>query len=244
MSASRAYAPLPIRIALALGLLPLLAALLHAVGSIPPRPPDLSAALMARMPESGVEHPLTAVLLNFRGYDTLLEMTVLWLAALGALSLASGPSARRRRPHAALVGLIRILAPALVMSAGYILWAGGFRPGGAFQAGSVLGAGLVLASLSGIVAVQPGVALSAGLALGTTVFAGVAAWSWALTGELLHFPAATDKWAILAIESASALSIALILLALFDRLTASADPAESSRGGEMPKAIDGEASGR
>jgi multisubunit Na+/H+ antiporter MnhB subunit len=39
------------------------------------------------MPESGVDHPVTAVLLNFRSYDTLLEIAVLLLAVVVALAL-------------------------------------------------------------------------------------------------------------------------------------------------------------
>ncbi len=40
------------------------------------------------MAASGVEHPVTAVLLNFRGYDTLLEIAVLLLALLVMLAVS------------------------------------------------------------------------------------------------------------------------------------------------------------
>lgn len=221
MSATRAYIARWQRALLALGLLPLLVTLLRAVWTMPAEPPNLAAAVIARMDESGVTHPLTAVLLNFRGYDTLLEIVVLWLAGLAAIALAPGPSAPQRPAHPILIGLLRILAPALAMTAGYILWAGGFRPGGAFQAGSILGAGLVLASLAGLVRLPlERAGFRFGLALGSTTFLAVAVWAWARTGELLHFPGATDKLAILLIESAATLSIGLILLVLFDRLTA------------------------
>lgn len=223
MPATRAYIGRVQRVLLVLGLLPLLATLLLAVRSVPARPPNLANLVAARMHESGVTHPLTAVLLNFRGYDTMLEIAVLWLAGLGALALAPGPSAPRHRPHPVLAGLLRVLAPALVMTAGYILWAGGFRPGGAFQSGSVLGAGLVLASLGGMISLRPTFSLRLGLALGLAVFVGIAVGSWRATGELLHYPGATDKFSILAIESVAALSIAFILLTLFDRLTAAAE---------------------
>ncbi len=221
MPAPRAFTPRWQRALLALGLLPLLLALLRAVSTMPARPPDLAAQVAARMPDSGVTHPLTAVLLNFRGYDTLLEIAVLWLAGLAALTLAPGASAPPAKPHPVLAGLLRVLAPVIIMSAGYILWAGGFRPGGAFQAGSILGAGLVLASLAGLVRLTPSLGLRLGLGLGLAVFIAVAAWSWTRTGELLHFPGASDKISILLIESAATLSIGFILLVLFDRLTAS-----------------------
>jgi multisubunit Na+/H+ antiporter MnhB subunit len=220
MRATRSYIGRVQRVLLAVGLLPLLATLLRAVLSVPARPPDLTTLVAARLKESGVAHPLTAVLLNFRGYDTLLELAVLWLAGLGALALAPGASASQGRPHPALAGLLRVLAPALVMTAGYILWAGSFRPGGAFQSGATLGAGLVLASLSGYMRISPTLGLRIGLAAGVLVFVAAAGWAWARTGELLHYPGDSDKWAILAIESTAALSIACILLTLFNRLTA------------------------
>lgn len=234
MAETRAYIGRTQRVMLAIGLLPLLAALLSAIGSVPARPPNLAAQVAARMGDSGVTHPLTAVLLNFRGYDTMLEIAVLWLAGLGALALAPGPSAQRGRPHPVLAGLLRVLAPALVMTAGYILWAGGFRPGGAFQAGAVLGAGLVLASLGGVVHLDPARGLQCLLGLGVAVFTGVAVWSWAQTGELLHYPGTTDKWAILAIESMAALSIAFILLTLFDRLTSPSTSLSTSLSSSSP----------
>ncbi len=48
------------------------------------------------MDRSGVTHPVTAVLLNFRGYDTLLEVAVLLIALVGTWSLRLGPAARGR----------------------------------------------------------------------------------------------------------------------------------------------------
>lgn len=151
MPVTRAYIARWQRALLALGLLPLLLTLLRAVWTMPAEPPNLAAAVAARLADSGVKHPLTAVLLNYRGYDTLLEIAVLWLAGLAALALAPERAAAPRPAHPVLVGLLRILAPALAMTAGYLLWAGGFRPGGAFQAGSILGAGLVLADRKSVV---------------------------------------------------------------------------------------------
>jgi hypothetical protein len=40
------------------------------------------------LPRSGVENPVTAVLLNFRAWDTLLESVVLLAALIGVWSLA------------------------------------------------------------------------------------------------------------------------------------------------------------
>ena len=46
----------------------------------------LAPLVEAYLAESGVRHPVTAVLLNYRGYDTLLEIAVLQAAVLGVLA--------------------------------------------------------------------------------------------------------------------------------------------------------------
>ncbi|MGD9289220.1 MAG: hypothetical protein PVG74_16510, partial [Desulfobacterales bacterium] len=58
------------------------------VWTLPPFSDQMIALVSSNMPISGVENPVTAVLLNFRGYDTLLEIGVLLLAAVGVLSVA------------------------------------------------------------------------------------------------------------------------------------------------------------
>ncbi len=55
--------------------------------SLPADGPGLAPVVAGRLAESGVENPVTAVLLNFRGYDTLLEAGVLLLALIGVWSL-------------------------------------------------------------------------------------------------------------------------------------------------------------
>jgi len=69
-------------------LLPLLACLTMGLGygvlSLPDQAEGLQKIVAGKMEVSGVSNPVTAVLLNFRGYDTLLEMVVLFLALLGS----------------------------------------------------------------------------------------------------------------------------------------------------------------
>ena len=98
---------------------------------------------------SGVSHPVTAVLANFRGYDTLLEMAVLLLVLVGVWSLSTAPSEREISTGAVLDFFVRLLLPVMILIAGYLLWVGAHAPGGVFQAGSVLGAAGVLLLLSG-----------------------------------------------------------------------------------------------
>ena len=104
--------------------------------------------ISAQLPNSGVTNPVTAVLLNFRAYDTLLELAVLLAAALGILAM--GPARPPYRTAGPLLkGLIRWLVPLLILTAGYLLWAGAHAPGGAFQAGALLAAAAVMLRLGG-----------------------------------------------------------------------------------------------
>ena len=116
-------------------------ALLHALGSAPRD--SLPQAIDANLADSGVSNPVTAVLLNFRAYDTLLELAVLLTAVLGILAL--GKARPGYQPVGPVFdGLARWLVPVLILMAAYLLWAGAHAPGGAFQAGATLAAAGVL----------------------------------------------------------------------------------------------------
>ena len=109
------------------------------VWTLPPYSDRMVNQVLSNMAVSGVENPVTAVLLNFRGYDTLLEIGVLLLAAVGVLTVS--PSLARRSdstPSPILFLLLRRLLPFIILVSGYILWIGKYAPGGAFQAGAYL----------------------------------------------------------------------------------------------------------
>lgn len=188
----------------------------------PPALPTGSEAL-ARLEHTGVGNPVTAVLLNYRGYDTLLEMAVLLLALLGVWTVADRE--RQWYAHAGdepgaipmLGALLSVLVPLIVLVAGYLLWAGSQRPGGAFQAGALLAAGGVLLCLSGRLMPLTATPLAqrALLLLGLVVFCltglGVMAAGW----PALTLPPALATGLIYLIESALMVSIALTLVLLF-----------------------------
>lgn len=198
--------------------LTLLAALGWAVFSLPAQPTGLTAESLAKLPESGVTNPVTAVLLNYRGYDTLLEVGVLLLAIVGVWSLRRGEwPASDLRDRPLLMSLLRVLLPVLVLAAGYLLWIGAFAPGGAFQGGALLGGALVLVILGGLArcCMQRERLLRWGLGLGVLVFASVGALAKLMTGGLLQYPAGEGGTWILVIESAALVSIGLTLGLLY-----------------------------
>jgi multisubunit Na+/H+ antiporter MnhB subunit len=191
------------------------------VWQLPDEPRGLTALVGANMEASGVEHPVTGVLLNFRSYDTWLELGVLFLAMIGVLCLQRLNDLSSMKlaspPGAVLEWLVRWLIPLLVLASGYLLWLGKFASGGAFQAGVVLGAAGVLLWLSGH---RSASALEGGwwrvvLLLGFGVFYLAAAVSWLAGKQMLEYPPLWAGTLILVIETAAAISIGLVLASLF-----------------------------
>ena len=179
---------------------------------------DVPALIAGSLDVSGVSHPVTAVLLNFRGYDTLLELVVLLIALAGVRCLAPLPPPRGSAPVGGVLReLASLLLPVLVLVAVYLLWAGSTRPGGAFQGGALLAGAGILALLSGrdrfLWRLEQRLWPLAGL--GVAVFLAVAASMLAAGGVLLGLPPAQAGMLILVIEGFALLSIAVTLVALF-----------------------------
>lgn len=178
----------------------------------------LDVAVAQSMGSSGVSHPVTAVLLNFRGYDTLLEMLILLLTLIGVRSLGllpPPPPVQETSP--VLNELLRFLSPLLLLIAVYLLWRGSSGPGGAFQAGAVLGAAgvlwLLVDSPGKPLPVQP--LLRPLLVLGVGFFALVGLYGAVTQGIFLAYPPAAAHALIVAIEGLATVSIAVTLVALF-----------------------------
>jgi multisubunit Na+/H+ antiporter MnhB subunit len=205
------------RFSVGLLLLILFTALAWVVLGLPPESSGLRSSVMAQMSLSGVEHPVTAVLLNFRGYDTLLELAVLLSAGLGIWSLASSVPPTAEAPGMMLDNLPRRLVPLMVLMAGYLLWRGATGPGGAFQAGAVLGAAGVLLLLAGwrLPTRWQGWPLRLLLVSGVAMFAGVGLAVVPSSGLLLAYPLSAVSALILLIEAVATLAIGATLVALF-----------------------------
>lgn len=181
---------------------------------------SLPARVDAAIAASGVAHPVTAVLLAFRGYDTLLEVGVLLLTVVVAAALREAQPDGPDRIGAAnplLHAVTGVLLPLMLLVAGYLLWAGGTRPGGAFQAGAVLAACGVLLRLSGtrLSWLERPWLLRAGLAAGLLAFVAVGTASMLTGAAFLAYPDALAGALILFIETALTVSIGLALLSLF-----------------------------
>jgi multicomponent K+:H+ antiporter subunit A len=112
------------------------------------------------MPVGGGTNVVNVILVDFRGYDTFGEITVLGIAAIGVLALMEGM--RTRRPVADTEGrswtfaqqplLLRVAAavvlPVALVFTIYIFMRGHNLPGGGFIAGLITAVALVLQFMS------------------------------------------------------------------------------------------------
>jgi Multisubunit Na+/H+ antiporter, MnhB subunit len=102
--------------------------------------------------EAGAENIVTDVILNYRGFDTNGEVTVIFTALAAVLAILLLPSEERveERPAPAMPVsmvvrfVVRLLAPFIALFAVYVIMNGHVTPGGGFQGGTILGA-LVIA---------------------------------------------------------------------------------------------------
>lgn len=195
--------------------LALMGVLAPGVAALPSSGGGLSDSVAARLADTGVSQPVTAVLMSFRGYDTLLETMVLLVAAAGAWTLhAAEPLASGEPPG--LLLLSSLLAPLVVLLAGYLVWRGSHAPGGAFQAGAVLAGGAVVLAYSrraSLLGVPSGVVRTL-VVLGPASFLALAAVPAAFGGQLLEYPRAWSAVLVTAEEVVLAVSIG-VTLALF-----------------------------
>lgn len=215
--------------------------LFWAILELPELRVHLAEQVTAKLAISGVTHPVTAVLLNFRGYDTMLEVAVLFVALVAMLAqtetrneLHITAEHRSSIPShlQVLQWLARVVVPLMILFAGYLLWAGAHRAGGAFQAAAVLAAAGVLLKLADMLPVRTklGPASRWGLLGGLLLFFIVAAAVMpAAQGNLLQYPYGWAGALILLIEAGLTLSLGLILARMFLLL---ADDSHSSDGEE------------
>lgn len=179
---------------------------------------SLSITSVAALPLSGVDNPVTAVLLNFRAYDTLLEVAVLLAAVFAVLPITQFATGMEKTPPLGpvLATFIKLLVPLATIVATYVLWVGTKAPGGAFQAAAILAAVAILLILAG--AAAPTCELRRWrllLVIGPIVFLFAAIEGVFGHRNVLEYQAEWAAVTITTIEVALTFSIALILTMLF-----------------------------
>jgi multicomponent Na+:H+ antiporter subunit B len=101
--------------------------------------------------DTGATNIVTSVVVNYRGFDTLGEVTVLFLAAIG-LSAVLYREKQQQRKEGRKSSLIlytgcRFLFPLILLFGAYIFIHGHLTPGGGFQGGAIVASGFLLTML-------------------------------------------------------------------------------------------------
>ncbi len=193
----------------------------YAVWTFPSEFSGLSDHAIAELQHAGTSNPVTAVLLNYRSYDTLLEMAVLLLAVLAAWALVGGGVNEvclvSEVSNPVLRGFVRVMTPLSILVSAHLLWLGDHAPGGAFQAGAILASAGVVLFMAGIDWSHklPAWLERVLLTIGLFAFTGVGIVLMLTGRSFLEYPPATAKWLILMIEVFCGVSIAAALVSVF-----------------------------
>ena len=191
-----------------------------AVLALPDPAPSLAPEADRHLAETGLGNAVTAVLIAWRSFDTMLEKVVLVLAVVGVWSVAPdrfwggrpaplGPAA----PDPALVFLARILAPIGMVIGVQMFWVGADDPGGAFQGGAILAAMWMIVMMARLTE-PPRIGsrrLRLALIAGPAVFLVAGLLGPVMAGGFFAYPSGFAKPIILFIEAFMVLSIAVTL---------------------------------
>ncbi len=199
--------------------------------------------------ETGAANMVTAVLADYRGYDTLGETAVIFAAGLGCLVILAFGGAPTERPapgmshpfgSVLLDTVARILVPVVLLFAVYVLVHGHVSPGGGFQGGVLFGSGLIMMRFvwgpprtrpngdPEVPAFGPGLRGSLILACaGILGYVGIGLAAMAFGGAFLDYgvlplggdPAHVRELATLGIEAAVFLTVAGTVSMLFDTIS-------------------------
>jgi multisubunit Na+/H+ antiporter MnhB subunit len=197
-------------------------ALAGAILMLPDEPPSLApeAAAAASGPGAGLGNPITAVLISYRSFDTMLEKIVLILAVVAVWSIGTDRAwgnapapLRQARPYPAMVFLAQVLVPIGALIGIHIFWVGADAPGGAFQGGALLAAMWMMAMMAHR-AEPPRIDarwLRLALVAGPAVFLIIGLAGVFMAGSFFAYPPSLAKPIILLIETFMVLSIAVAL---------------------------------
>jgi multisubunit Na+/H+ antiporter MnhB subunit len=186
----------------------------------PDQGPSLAPQSMQHLPETGLGNPVTAVLIAYRAFDTMLEKVVLVLAVVGVWSLGADRywggapgEPRAERPEPTLAFLAQVLAPLGILVGVHIFWVGADEPGGAFQGGAILAAMWIIVMMARLTEAPSTRAFWLRLAIvaGPLVFLCAGLGGAILAGGFFAYPPGFAKPVILFIEAFMVLSIAVAL---------------------------------
>lgn len=109
-------------------------------------------------PETSVPNMVTAVLADYRGYDTMFETVVIFTAGIAIIAILRryGPKNKvmpeqkfyKKEPDLIVETTCRLMIPIIQLFALYVVAHGHHSPGGGFQGGVIFGASFILLALA------------------------------------------------------------------------------------------------
>ena len=182
-------------------------------------PSELSAYFLTEAEElTGGTNVVNTILVDFRGLDTLGEITVLFAAALGLLAAtAVGVRARKdavievlgRGEQTVLRVGARIVIPLLLIATVVLFWRGHDEPGGGFIAGLTAGSAVAVAMIAGIRIALPSSGAMLAVGLGTAL---VSALIGPLTGGAVLAPVKVDVPIVGSLTSSLIFDLGVLLI--------------------------------
>lgn len=106
--------------------------------------------------EAGCKNIVTAIILNYRGYDTMGEVTVIFTALCSVLAILRRENLKISyseldispvKASIIVSTILCILVPCVMLFAIYVILFGTSSPGGGFQGGVIAGAGFIIVAL-------------------------------------------------------------------------------------------------
>ncbi|QTA38055.1 cation:proton antiporter [Thermosipho ferrireducens] len=100
--------------------------------------------------EDGSANVVTSIVVNYRSFDTLGEVTVLFTSAFGIGLIIHGKKRYKynQKPNFILRVSVGILLPIIFLFGSYVFIHGHLTPGGGFPGGTIIAAGILLLYLS------------------------------------------------------------------------------------------------
>ena len=192
--------------------------------------------------DTEVPNMVTAVLADYRGFDTMFETVVVFIAGMAVLAILKGSGRRRSgkreheveaEPDLIVTNTVRLIVPVIQIFAFYVLAHGHVSPGGGFQGGVVMGASFILVALAWDLdvalarfSVERCILVAA---LGIVLYSGIGFLSMLLGGEFLDYaelekvlPVSREMaryHAMLGVEIGVGFTVTAIMFALYANLS-------------------------
>ena len=191
--------------------------------------------------DTEVPNMVTVVLADYRGFDTMFETVVVFIAGIAVLAILKGSTKGRglrkdheveSEPDLIVVHTVRLIVPVIQIFAFYVLAHGHVSPGGGFQGGVLMGASFILIALSWnletAIARFPLERCLIVAALGILIYGGIGLLSMFLGGEFLDYaelarilPVSREMaryHAMLGVEIGVGFTVTAIMFALYANL--------------------------